>query len=84
LAASRARSSPFDEGGSKRADRTATHREPETVEKNSGAWNLDRPLGLAIFRWGQRTRATEHNAQKLKIACCVAIAHKRVTAAGNP
>jgi len=28
--------------------------------------------------------ATEHNAQKLKIAYCAAIAHKRVTAAANP
>ena len=60
-----------------------THREPKTVEKNSGAWNLDRTLGLAIFHWGQRTHATEHNAQKLKIVCSVAIAHKRVTAPAN-
>ena len=83
MAASTARSSPFDEGGSKPADRTGTHREPETVEKNSGAWNLGRTLGLPVFHWGQRTHATEHNAQKLKIACSAAIAHKRVTAAAN-
>jgi hypothetical protein len=40
-------------------------------------------LWVCLFHWSQRTHATEHNAQKLKIACSVAIAHKRVTAAAN-
>jgi hypothetical protein len=42
---------------------------------------LDSPSEPKPDRMGHRV---EHNAQKLKIARCVAIAHKRATAPRNP
>ena len=48
--------------------------EPDRSRARLSAYESD------TFARGQ-TRATEHNAQNFKIACCVAIAHKRVAAA---